>query len=179
MLQTKLYIVAGVIMALLAYVVSTRCEYLDNATPTDTMESVNKDIAYLKGAGFKDDGTSKNDTMKRLLAKRAELSGSSTPAGVAPPITATSGVFADLSRAMGSYAAGADSASVSKAASDAGNNTMASAGAVLSSTVSIGGIVGIVIACLVAGIAIVLFVWRTFVSRSSVPSTMPLLGRTV
>jgi len=82
--QGNLYIVAAIVFAMVLYIVKTRREGLD--APARTMAEVDKDLAYMKSVGFKDDGSSDNPTMQRLLAEKKTLGAASvivgTPSGL-------------------------------------------------------------------------------------------------
>jgi hypothetical protein len=105
--QRNLYIVAAIVFAMVLYIVKTRREGLD--TPARTMADVEKDLAYMKSVGFKDDGTSDNATMQRLLAEKKTLAASSL-ASSAPP-GAVSGLESITSTLRGYMTATVDSVS--------------------------------------------------------------------
>ena len=118
--QRNLYIVAAIVFATVLYIVSTRREGLDNSART--LADVEKDLAYMKSVGFKDDGSSDNATMQRLLAEKKTLAAanlaSSAPAGV---VTG----FESLSSTLRGYtdsALGSISTSCSKPAATPGKD---------------------------------------------------------
>jgi hypothetical protein len=107
MKQENLYIVAAIVFAMVLYIVKTRREGLD--TPARTMADVDKDLAYLKSVGFKDDGSSDNPTVQRILAEKKTLAASSL-ASSAPP-GAVSGLESITSTLRGYMTATVDSVS--------------------------------------------------------------------
>jgi len=105
--QGNLYIVAAIVFAMVLYIVKTRREGLE--TPARTMADVDKDLAYMKSVGFKDDGSSDNATMQRLLAEKKTLASSSL-ASSAPP-GAVSGLESVTSTLRGYMTSTVDSVS--------------------------------------------------------------------
>jgi len=105
--QRSLYIVAAIVFAMVFYIVSTRREGLDAGART--MADVEKDLAYMKSVGFKDDGSSDNATMQRLLAEKKTLAAASLAASA--PAGAVSGLESITSTLRGYMTATVDSVS--------------------------------------------------------------------
>ena len=140
------------------------------------LSTVLADIAYLKSLGLPDDGTSSNETMKRLVAERRALSGGQSATAAAPTPTPSSNTSTagrtDLSGYISSLGTAED---LQKSLTDRAKSTYGSFLSVIASGIAKFGIVVIVGASIVVGVLVVWSMWNAFIGRSTTPA-VPMVG---
>ena len=171
MKQSHILAGVGVAMLVFFYVTSVQREGVEN--PPRSLETVRKEIKDLKSTGVKDDGTSTNPKMRKLIAeeialmREASKADNKTSPSATPSSSTSTAAKTDLSGYIAKFGTAEE---LRKSLTDKAKSTYGSFLSVIASGIAKFGITVIVGASIVVGVLIVWSIWRVFVG---VPSTYP------